>query len=92
MLGLPSCPLDVRYQLLHRTASALIEAERFDAKLAGMIVHSFSPERRWLAEFRRFAGLIGCEVEVGQSATIIVPSGKTLMVGWACGDERFRAT
>ena len=91
MLGLPSCPFDVRYQLLHRTASALIEADRFDAELAGMIVHSFSPERRWLAEFQRFAALIGCEVEVGRTATITVPSGKLLMIGWACGDQKFRA-
>lgn len=90
MLGLASCPLDVRYQLLHRTASALIEADRFDAKLAGMIVHSFSPERRWLAEFTRFAALLGCHVEVGKAATMTVPSGKSLMIGWACGEQKFR--
>ena len=55
LLGLSDCPLDVRYQLLHRTASALIEAKKFDAKFAGMIVHSFSSEKRWFGEFVRFA-------------------------------------
>lgn len=90
ILGISSCPPDVRYQLLHRTASALIEADRFDANLAGMIIHSFSPERRWLGDFIKFAALLGCDVEAGQSATMTMASGKTLMVGWACGDERFR--
>ena len=89
LLGLPACPLDVRYQLVHRTAAALIEAERFDAKLAGMIVHSFSPEKRWFAEFARFGALLGCTIEPGQSATISVPSGRSLMIGWAAGDQRF---
>lgn len=90
MLGLASCPSDVSYQLLHRTVSALIEADRFDAKLAGMIVHSFSPERRWFPEFVRFCALLGCEAEAGRAATITVPSGRTLMLGWACGDQKFR--
>ena len=35
---------DIRYQLLHRTASAVIEAKRFNASKAVMIVHSFSQE------------------------------------------------
>jgi len=34
----------IRYQLLHRTASAVIEAERFNAENALMLVHSFSQE------------------------------------------------
>ncbi len=38
----------VRYQLLHRTASVVIEAKRFHATTAVMIVHSFSPELKWL--------------------------------------------
>ncbi|OYY75724.1 MAG: hypothetical protein B7Y43_18365 [Sphingomonas sp. 28-62-20] len=90
LLGMSECPSDVRYQLMHRTASALIEAERFDAKLAGMIVHSFSPERRWYAEFVRFAALLGCQIEPGRGATIKVPSGKSLVIGWATGDQAFR--
>ncbi len=90
ILGIGSCPPDIRYQLLHRTASALIEADRFDANMSGMIVHSFSPKRRWLDEFIKFAALLGSDVEVGQAVTITMPSGKLLMIGWACGDERFR--
>ena len=91
LLGLTVCPDDVRYQLMHRTASALIEAERFDARLAGMIVHSFAPDRRWYDEFARFGALLGCEIEVGRAATITVPSGRSLVIGWATGDQAFRA-
>ena len=92
LLGLSECPSDIRYQLMHRTASALIEAERFDAKLAGMIVHSFSPDRRWYDEFVRFGSLLGCEIEPGRAATVASPSGKALVIGWAAGDQKFRAS
>lgn len=86
LLGLNSCPPDVRYQLLHRTAAALIEAERFDAGMAGMIVHSFSPERRWFEDFERFVDLLGGgAINPGQAVVIDTPSGRPLLLGWACG-------
>nr|WP_108484385.1 hypothetical protein [Oceaniglobus ichthyenteri] len=43
--------------MLHRTPAALIEARRFTAPGAGMIVHSFSATRRWQEDFTAFAGL-----------------------------------
>ncbi|EGV28316.1 hypothetical protein ThidrDRAFT_3849 [Thiorhodococcus drewsii AZ1] len=42
LLDLPSVSETTRYQLLHRTASAIIEAHRFNAADAIMLVHSFS--------------------------------------------------
>lgn len=90
LLGLNTCPPDVHYQLLHRTASALIEAHRFDANCAGMIVHSFSPERRWFDAFARFADLMGADASSDAAIRITVPSGKTLMLGWASGSQIFR--
>ena len=43
IIGLPyDIPDTTRYQLLHRTASAMVEAQRFNAKHALMLVHSFS--------------------------------------------------
>lgn len=90
ILGIPSCPPHIHYQLLHRTASALIEAERFDAGLAGMIVHSFSPNLSWFEEFRAFAELLGFSIGPGEARSIQTPSGKRLMIGWAKGEEAFR--
>lgn len=91
LLGIQQCPPDLHYQLLHRTAAALIEADRFCTSDAAMIVQSFSPELRWFDAFRRFADLIDAAVTPNRAAVIVVPSGKRLAIGWACGDQRFRA-
>jgi hypothetical protein len=82
--------LGTRYQLLHRTAAAVIEADRFMAAAAAMIVHSFSPTLRWLEDFRSFARLFGLELDAGLAGRAILPSGKPLYLGWASGDRRFR--
>ncbi len=47
LLGLCSVSDTTRYQLLHRTASAIIEAQRFNAAHAVMLVHSFSQSSEW---------------------------------------------
>jgi hypothetical protein len=90
-LGLHAADLNaVRYQLLHRTASALIESERFKTDAAAMIVHSFSADDLWLADFQRFVALFG---DFG-----VVPTGRLVRVdltprplylGWAKGDPMF---
>lgn len=51
---------DLRYQLLHRTASALLEARRYRAKNAVMLVHSFCPQSTGLDDFVNFARALGC--------------------------------
>ena len=89
-LGLPDCPGEVHYQLLHRSVSALIEADRFAANRAAMIVHSFSPERRWFDAFARFVTLLGGEARADEAVMVKVP-GETLLLSWACGEQRFRA-
>ena len=81
----------VRYQLLHRTAAAIIEADRFGATAATMIVHSFSPKRRWHDDYERFARLLGLSGKVGVAEQVKLPDGRSLFIGWACGDERFLA-
>lgn len=82
-------PADIQYQLLHRTASAVIEAGRFKADAAAMIVHSFSPERMWFDAFERFVGLYGRTADPGGLVEVTLPIGKPLFLGWACGDQRF---
>jgi hypothetical protein len=77
-LGLPP-ELDgsIRYQLLHRTASAVIEAERFMTSAAAMIVHSFSPQRRWFEDFRAFAHAAG-EVASDLALSVLEHRGDSL--------------
>ncbi len=79
----------IRYQLLHRTASAVIEAERFKIDVAAMIVHSFSPERMWFESYVKFLELLGLPENFGELASIRLPSGLLLNLGWASGDTRF---
>lgn len=79
----------IRYQLLHRTASAVIEAERFKTDEAALIVHSFSPSKAWFADFASFAALFGKDVEPDRLVTAALPSGRRLHLGWATGDTRF---
>lgn len=87
-LGLVSCPDDIHYQLLHRTVSALIEADRFATNDAAMIVHSFSHENRWFDAFEKFANLLGATVGLNEPAVLTMKSGTRLILGWACGDPR----
>lgn len=74
--------LELRYQLLHRTASALIEAERFSANTAIMLVHSFSPERKWFDDYVAFGHALGVSVEYGQITEVGMRAGCRLMIGW----------
>lgn len=89
-LGLATAPDDIRYQLLHRTVSALLIAHEFDASAAVMIVQSFSETDKWFDDFAAFAGLFGVEAEIGRLAQIGVPGSTPLFIGWCKGDQRFR--
>jgi len=47
-----SPPPKVRYQLLHRTVSAILEAKRFRTNEAVMVVHTFSTTDEWTGQSR----------------------------------------
>lgn len=79
----------IRYQLLHRAASALIEAERFHAVAAVMLVHSFSGKRTGWTDFKAFASLFGGTVSVGALTRLAQPEDIPLYVVWVQGDLRF---
>ena len=90
-LGLAApLPDDVRYQLLHRTVSAVLTAKSFHAATAVMIVQSFSAESRWLADFQRFCNALGTTGAVGAVALVPGLSSPRLFLGWCAGDQRFR--
>ena len=82
-------PDTIRYQLIHRTASAVIEAERFNASRAVMLVHTFSPENRWFEDFAAFASFFGANAEIGRLATSTARNGLSLHLGWVHGEEKW---
>jgi len=91
-LGLDQTPPpEIRYQLLHRTASALIEASRFKTDGAAMIVHSFSQERAWFSDFAAFVSLFRVPLDHSHRAVVPIKSGRKLLLGWATGAPEFLA-
>ena len=83
---------EIRYQLLHRTAAALIEAERFNARCAVMLVHSFSQEDEHFEDYQDFLDLLGCDGEdaIPNSVTLVGNiGGIDLYLAWVRGDARF---
>src|SRR5690349_9123022 len=73
----------LRYQLLHRTVSALLEARRYGAADALMLVHSFDPKNSSLDDYQAFAAALG----LGEARPNAITSEKTLegitlRLGW----------
>lgn len=80
----------IRYQLLHRTASALLTAQEFHAKAAVMLVHAFDcpPARR--EDFTAFVSAIGA-VELAPAIYRVSSfDNPMLYLGWSDGDCQFR--
>jgi hypothetical protein len=81
----------VRYQLVHRTAAALIEATRFNTRHAVMLVHSFSQQKppEWFDDYQRFASLTETRVAPNAVAHVGKRKGIELYLGWVTGESQF---
>jgi hypothetical protein len=79
----------VRYQLLHRTASAVIEADRFRAEHAMLLIHSFSSTHAWFEDYAAFAALWGIKAEINRVHSTRLPTGGALHFAWVHGEERY---
>ncbi|RDJ98582.1 DUF6946 family protein [Paraburkholderia lacunae] len=88
-LGLHEVLPSIRYQLLHRTASAILEAERFNAGHALMLVHSFSQTQDWFEDYQAFAALFGIDAEVNRVHVARKVGKVTLHLGWVCGSAEY---
>jgi len=80
---------DIRYQLLHRTVSALLTARAFHAGIAVMLVHSFSPESRWREDFEAFAAALDGSRLTDDLYEIGFGQSPRLIIGWCKGAEEF---
>jgi hypothetical protein len=79
----------IYYQLLHRTASAIIEAKRFHATTAIMLVHSFSQEHKWFPEFSDFCKTMGVSAELNKVYACGSRSGVNIYIGWVAGNPEY---
>jgi hypothetical protein len=67
----------------------MIEAQRFHADTAVMLVHSFSQSHTWFAEFCAFAEHFGVEPELNRVYGCGQRSGVDLYVGWVVGNAEY---
>jgi len=82
-LGLSQSVSDtIRYQLMHRTASALIEAERIGAVAAVMLVLSFAPDATSRADYDAFVSCLGGKVAPSGLAAAASSLKRPLFLGW----------
>jgi hypothetical protein len=94
-LGLRSNPQgDIRYQLLHRAASAIITGEQYRAVAAVLVVHSFSKAMVGEApggwpDYQSFARLFGVDAVQGKAQSLSRRSSIPLFGTWVVGDQSF---
>ena len=80
---------NIGYQLLHRTASAILEARRFGARHAVMLVHSFSQELKHFEDFAAFANLYQQTAVPNRMMRAMNFDDVTLYLGWAVGNAEY---
>ncbi len=88
-LGLENIPDTIYYQLLHRCVSAVIEARRFNAPYAVMLVHSFSSQSSWFDEYAQFIALYGHQAVKDKLIHLASLGNIELFSGWVTGDPKF---
>lgn len=89
-LGLATAPSgSVRYQLLHRAASAIITGEFYRATAGVLLIHSFSQERIGWPDYQAFTRLFGSEAEVGCVQRLGTNSSVPLFGVWVVGNPLF---
>jgi len=77
---------DLRYQLLHRTVSAILEGRRLHARTYTMLVHSWAPNREGFDDYVAFAERLRGTPSINGITDTHVPN---LYVGWVTGDPRW---
>ena len=72
----------IRYQLLHRTASAKIEAARNGSEVAAMLVRDWASNDEGLEDFSRSASLMEAEASAGR---VGYSDDANVWLGWVRG-------
>ncbi len=85
-------PETIRYQLLHRSVSALLTAREFHAPAAVMLIHSFSPKSAWRSDFTDFCENLNCEELTPDLFEVPGIKGLRLILGWCKGNEKYLET
>ncbi len=74
----------VRYQLLHRAASAVYETRRYRSSLAVLLIQSFAQDDASFADFADFLRALGIKEKIARGILYgpVVCEGRSLYAGW----------
>lgn len=76
---------NIRYQLLHRTASAIITANKYHCDSAVVLIHSFSLTNKSFEDYSKFAALYNLSVQPDYIVGPIKLNGVKVYWGWVAG-------
>jgi len=79
----------IRYQLLHRTASALLTAREFHAQAAVMLVQSFADKLNLRTDFDAFCKALGTRQLSSGMHVATALSSPRLYMAWCSGDHKY---
>ena len=82
----------IRYQLLHRTASALLTAIDFHAATAVMLVHAFDTPVERKTDFAAFCNALAANQVAADIVAVPNFTMPTLYLAWCDGNSEFRKT
>lgn len=89
-LGLSGMPPDaIRYQLLHRAASAVIIGKQYRAAAAILLIHSFSEKNAGWSDYQAFTRLFGVEAKLDAVQRLCKISKISFFGVWVLGDRSF---
>jgi len=80
----------LRYRLLHRTVAAMLEAQRYHAKDAVMLVHSFGVNGEGFDDYKEFLSILDVEAARGVMQVVGERNGVQLWVGWLADQTGMR--
>lgn len=90
LLGVEHFEDSIRYQLVHRTASALLTAREFHASAAVMLVQAFDTPVSQRQDFEAFRSVLRAEEVAPLIYKVPGFQSPTLYLAWCDGDPKFR--
>jgi hypothetical protein len=89
LLGVDHFDDQIRYQLLHRTASALLAAREFHSAAAVMLVHAFDTPADRRSDFEAFRLALGADEVALDLYRVALFEQPVLFLAWCDGDSSF---
>ena len=89
LFGLTSLDDSIRYQLLHRTASALLTGRLFHAQTAVMLVQSFGHKVALRQDFDQFSDSMNAQGVGPNLYSISAAESPAIYLAWCQGDPQF---